>query len=467
MSEPIRYGTRQARGLLLATVLASAIVLLDSTVVNVALPVLQRELQCGLSALQWIVDAYLLTLSALLLLGGSLGDRLGRRRVFIWGLAWFGVASILCAAAPSAGFLIAARALQGVGGALLVPGSLAILRGAMSDDDAARAIGVWAGLSGVSTAIGPPLGGWLIGISSWRIIFLLNVPLIAVALWATRFVPEQRAPGGRLDAPGALAAALGLGGSLYALIEGPARGFGDPSVIAAIALGAASSAAFVVIEARSEQPMLPLHLFRSRAFAGANATTLGVYFGLGGAMFLLVLELQRVLGFSALKSGLATAPLTVLLLVLSPVAGRLAGAFGPRPLMAAGPLLAAAGLWMLSLLRPTSGYAADVLPGLIVLGVGLASTVAPLTAAVLGAVDRDHAGIASGVNNAVARVASLLAVAALPLAGGMVGSTSDVDSLASGYGPAMRAAAVICALGGVCAALTIPSKKSGRAMRSS
>jgi EmrB/QacA subfamily drug resistance transporter len=440
--------TARGRGVLLATVLGSGMAFLDSTVINVALPVLGRELHAGIAGLQWTIDAFLLTLTSLLLLGGSLGDALGRRKMFVAGLVWFTVASMACGLAPSIGALIAARAVQGAGAALLVPGSLAVLRASFADEEQGPAIGAWAGLSGVTTAIGPLLGGWLITAWSWRAIFFLNLPLAAAAIWAAlRCIPESRTPGRvRIDLPGAAAATLGLGGCVYALIEAPARG---PGVAAAAILGAASLAAFVWIEARSPNPMLPLDLFRSRQFSGANAATLAVYFALSGATFLLIIHLQKVLGYSPLAAGAALTPITLLLLVLSTPAGKLASRVGYRAPMTAGPLIAAAGVALLSQVGRQSSYVSGILPGTAVLGLGLAATVAPLTTAVLAGAQERHAGVAAAVNTAISRLAGLLAVALLPLLAGI--AAADAASLAAGFPRAMWICAATCAAGGLCA----------------
>jgi EmrB/QacA subfamily drug resistance transporter len=440
--------TARGRGVLLATVLGSGMAFLDSTVINVALPVLGRELHAGIAGLQWTIDAFLLTLTSLLLLGGSLGDALGRRKMFVAGLVWFTVASMACGLAPSIGALIAARAVQGAGAALLVPGSLAVLRASFADEEQGPAIGAWAGLSGVTTAIGPLLGGWLITAWSWRAIFFLNLPLAAAAIWAAlRCIPESRTPGRvRIDLPGAAAATLGLGGCVYALIEAPARGPGDA---AAATLGAASLAAFVWIEARSPNPMLPLDLFRSRQFSGANAVTLAIYFALGGATFLLIIHLQKVLGYSPLAAGAALTPITLLLLVLSTPAGKLASRVGYRAPMTAGPLIAAAGVALLSQVGRQSSYVSGILPGTAVLGLGLAATVAPLTTAVLAGAQERHAGVAAAVNTAISRLAGLLAVALLPLLAGI--AAADAASLAAGFPRAMWICAATCAAGGLCA----------------
>ncbi|WP_242344895.1 DHA2 family efflux MFS transporter permease subunit [Anaeromyxobacter terrae] len=460
MREAVRYGSRAGRGVLLVAVLGSGLAFLDSTVVNVILPVLGRELGAGLSALQWTLDGYLLTLSALLLPGGALGDRYGRRRVFTIGLAWFAVASLLCGLAPSAGALVVFRAVQGVGAALLVPGSLALLRSCFAPEDQGRAIGAWAGLSGVTTALGPLLGGWLAEAVSWRAVFLVNLPIAALGIWAAvRFVPESRAPvARRLDVAGAVLAALGLGAVTYALIE--ATGGGGARVTVAALAGLVALGAFVLVE-RRPSAMLPLSLFRSLQFTGANAATLALYFGLGGATFLLMLQLQRGLGWSPLASGAALLPLTACILVLSPWSGRLAGRVGNRPLMAAGALVAGVGLALLSRAQPGVSYLSGVLPGVATLGVGLGLAVAPLTAAALSAVEAERAGVASGVNNAVARAAGLLAVAVLPLAAGIGPADVASGQLTEGFRRAMAISAALCGVGGALAWATVERGHGG------
>ena len=443
MSIALRSG--QGRGVLLATVLGSGIAFMDGTVINVALPTLERELHASLAGLQWTVDAYLLLLGALVLSGGTLGDRLGRRRVFVAGMSWFGVASALCAAAPSIGFLVVARALQGIGAALLVPGSLALLRASIDKRDQGRAIGAWSGLSGVTTAIGPLVGGWLVTLN-WRLVFLLNLPLVALAIWAAlRFIPESRGSAARIDLPSSLTAALGLGGIVFALIEWPAVG-ASGAVLACGAAGLAGLAAFFVLEARLPAPMMPLRVFRSLAFSAANAVTFAVYFGIGGAFFVLALQLQQTLRYTPFAAGAAFTPVTLLLLALSPSAGRLAQRIGPRLPMTAGPLVAGAGLLLGERIVPGATYAGAVLPCTVVLGLGLAATVAPLTSTALSALEPELAGAASGVNNAVARVAGLFAVAVLPLASGMAHGT-----LAAAFPRAMAIAAATCAAGGAIA----------------
>jgi EmrB/QacA subfamily drug resistance transporter len=450
----IRFGTPRGRWVIAATVLGSGIAFLDSTVVNVALPAIGRDLHTDVAGLQWTVDAYLVTLTALLLLGGSLGDRLGRKRVFVVGLVAFTVASVVCAFAPNAPFLAFARAFQGAGGALLVPGSLAILAAVFHDADRGRAIGAWSGLSGVASALGPFVGGWFVDAVSWRLVFLINVPLAAIAIFVTlKHVPETRAATEvPLDAAGAVLASVGLAATCWALIEG-AGGFDAPQFIAAT-IGVAAIVAFLVVETRSSHPMLPLGLFRSRQFTGANITTLAVYGALGGALFLIVLELQLKLGYSALEAGASLLPVTVLMLLLSARMGALAQRIGPRLPMTVGPMVVALGMLLLARVQPGSSYLTTVFPGAVVFGLGLSMTVAPLTATVLAAVDEDELGVASGVNNAAARLASLLAVAVLPSVVHL-DTTLPAGVFTDRVGVALRICAGLCALGGVVAYATV------------
>lgn len=446
-----------ARWLVAAAVLGSGIAFLDSTVVNVALPAIGRDLGAGMAGQQWVLDGYLLSLSALLLAGGAAGDRYGRRRVFVVGLAIFTVASVACGLSPSVGWLIAARLLQGVGAAALVPGSLALIDVGIRHDDRAQAVGIWAGMSGVTSALGPFIGGWLVDAASWRWVFLLNVPLAVAAAWITiRHVRESRAApaAGRADLAGAVAVMIGLGGVIYPLIEVPSRGW-TPVAVAAAALGVVALVAFVVIELRVQAPLLQFGLFRSRQFSGANLTTFAVYAALGGALFLLALQLQQSLHYSALLAGVATLPTTVIMLIGSPWAGALAQRTGPRLPMTVGPLIAAAGLALMARIVPGVSYLAVVLPAVVVFGVGLMVTVTPLTAAVLSAVPESQAGTASGVNNAVARLAGLLAVAVLPVAAGIRSGAGE--PLGHGYVTAMLIAAAVAGCGGVIAAVTIRS----------
>ena len=456
----LRLKTAAGRWVIFATVLGTGIVFLDGTVVNIALPTIGRDFGASLETLQWTATAYLLTLSALILSGGSLGDRLGRRRVFVVGAVWFAGASLLCALAPTAGVLIAARALQGVGGALLTPGSLAIIQASFHPEDRAQAIGLWSGLSGVSLAIGPFLGGWLIQAASWRLIFLINVPPIAAVIWvALRHVPESRDPNatGRIDVAGSALAALGLGGLIYGLIAGPNSGWSSPAVLTSLIGGAVVLAAFVALELKRPDPMLPLGMFRVRQFSGANLTTFAVYGALGGALFLVPLQLQQVLGYSPLASGVALLPVTIVMLLLSGRAGRLSQRIGPRLPMTVGPLVAGAGLALLSRVGPGATYIGAFLPAILVFSFGLVLTVAPLTAAVLSAAPSAHAGVASAVNNAVARAAGLIAVAALPAAAGITASSyADPAAFSSGFSTAVLIAGGIAAVGGLIALVTIP-----------
>ncbi|QBI20635.1 DHA2 family efflux MFS transporter permease subunit [Egibacter rhizosphaerae] len=458
---PVRLGTAAGRWVLATTILASGLAFLDATTVNVALPAIDRDLDAGFAGLQWTVDAYLLALSALLLLGGALGDRFGRKRVFVVGLWWFTIASRACGLAPTASALVAARALQGLGAALLVPGSLAIVSAAFGPAQRGRAIGTWTGLSGVSTAAGPLLGGLLVDTATWRWIFLLNVPGALLALWAARHVPETRDPQrARLDVAGSLLAVAALGGIVYALIEGPARGWGQPLVAGLGLAGLAALGALVVVERRVAQPMLPPTLFRSRSFVAANVVTLLVYAALTGATFLVAVHLQATLGWSALSAGAALVPITVMLVLLSPRMGELVGRVGPRWLLTVGSLTAGGGLALLTRIEADVGYLGGVFPGVLTFGVGLATVVAPLTTTVLTAAPDTLAGTASGVNNAVARTAGLLAVALLPLAGGISGD--GLEGLAEGFGRAMLAAAGLCAAAAVVAwcAIRDPERSS-------
>ena len=456
----MRVGTPAGRWVLAGTVLGSGMAFLDATVVNVALPAIGRDLGAGLSGLQWTLDAYLLTLSALLLLGGALGDRYGRRRVLEAGLVAFTAASVLCGLAPTLGTLVAARAVQGIGGALLVPGSLALLSATFAPEDRSPAVGAWSGLAGAFSAIGPFLGGWLVDAVSWRLVFLINLPVAAVTLWIVRaHVPESRdeavaVSGSRLDLPGAAAATVGLAGVVFALIEGSAHG-ASPMVVGAAVAGVGALAAFPVIERDRPEPLVPMELFRSAQFSGANATTFAVYGAFSGALFLFVVLLQQEMGYSALEAGSAMLPVTMLLLVLSPRAGRLGQRVGPRLPMTAGPLVAGMGLLVLSGVEPGTSYPTGILPAVVVFGIGLALTVAPLTAAVMGAVDERHLGVGSGVNNAVARVAGLLSVALLPLVAGLSGVDPGEPGFVAGVGDALRIAAAVCAAGGMVAFVSV------------
>ncbi|WP_229068153.1 DHA2 family efflux MFS transporter permease subunit [Actinoplanes sp. DH11] len=459
---PLRYRSAAGRWVLLATVLGSSLAFIDATVVNIALPAIGRDLGSDAAGLQWTINGYALSLASLILLGGSLGDRFGRRRVFLVGVTWFAVASLLCGLAPTVELLVAARVLQGVGGALLTPGALAILEASFAPEDRAKAIGAWSGLGGIGGALGPFLGGWLVEIGSWRYIFLINVPVAALVLWvAARHVPESRNPSAArsFDVLGLVTGAAGLGGLTYGFTAWPANGPGDPVVLLSLAVGVAGMVAFVVAERRSAYPMLPLEIFRSKAFSGANLVTFLVYAANGGVFFLVVVNLQVVAGFSPLVSGLAMLPVTALMLLLSARAGALGQRIGPRIPMTAGPFVCAAALAWLAMVDADASYWADVLPPVIVFGLGLSLLVAPLTATALGALDDAYAGIASGVNNAVARAAGLLSVAVLPLAAGLgAGSLTDPVTLAPVYRNTMLICAGLMAAGGVLAWFLVPDR---------
>ena len=458
-SEGLAFSSTQGRWVIAATVLGSGIASLDATVVGIALPTIARSFHSGVGTLQWVVTGYALTLAAFLLLGGSLGDRLGRKRVFSLGVIWFALASVCCAVAPSAGFLIAARILQGVGGALLAPASLAILQASFRADDRSRAIGAWSGLGGVAAAAGPLVGGYLIAAGSWRFVFLINIPLSLVVLAVTaRHVPESHDPttAGRVDAGGAALAVLFLGGLTYGLIEGPGRGWTSPLVVAALLVAVVAGPAFLWLEHAERHPMLPLELFRSLQFSGANAVTFVVYGALGGALFLLPIELQVVSHYSPLESGLSLLPVTLVMLIFSARSGQLAARIGPRLQMSVGPLVVGAGLLLLVRATHGTGYVTYVLPAVLLFAVGLAITVAPLTSTAMGAAPAEHAGVASAVNNVVARAAGLLAVAVLPLVAGLTGATAlQPAHFAAGFRVAVVVAGLTCAAGGALAVATI------------
>ena len=459
MSEPIRLGTAAGRGVLATTILGSGMVFLDSTIANVATRKIGEEFNAGFGALQWVQNGYLLPLASLILLGGSLGDRLGRRRVFLIGVAWFAGASLLCAVAPNIEILIAARALQGVGGALLTPGSLAIISASFAPDDRAAAVGAWSGLGGVATAIGPFLGGWLVQDVSWRWAFAINLPFaVAVIFLGMKYVPETRAVSRatRLDIPGTLLVAGGLGALTYGTTTAGSTGWHAEAWIIT-AVGLALLAGFVIVERDEKQPLVPLGLFANRAFSGANIMTFMTYGALGAVLFVLVLHLQISAGYGALAAGTATLPITILMMFLSARSGALAARIGPRLQMIAGPLICAAGL-LLTLRIDTHhhNYLTDVLPGLIVFGLGLSTFVAPLTATVMGTAPPDQVGVASGVNNAVARAASLLAVAILPPLAGLHGdSYRNPDVMVHGYRVVTLSSVVMLVVAAVVVAMTV------------
>jgi EmrB/QacA subfamily drug resistance transporter len=455
----LSYSSVPGRWLLAVTVLGSGIASLDATVVNIALPTIGRDFHTGIAALQWVINGYTLTLAAFLLIGGSLGDRFGRRKLYLIGIVWFALASAACGLAPGAGFLIAARVLQGVGAALLTPGSLAILEASFVPADRARAIGAWSGLSGVAVAAGPLVGGSLISAASWRWIFFINVPIaVAVVALGIRHVPESRDPRatGKIDYAGALAGVVFLTGITFAFIEAPALGWSSPAVLAMALVGVLGLAAFLVRERRAASPMLPLSIFAERQFAATNAVTFLVYAALVGATFLLPVVLQVVWGYSPLASGLALLPLTIILLALSARSGQLATRIGPRLQMSAGPVVVGAGLARLTLVTSGSNYVVYVLPAVVVFALGLAITVAPLTATAMSSAPAELSGIASAVNNDVARFGGLLAVAVLPALAGITGTVYlHPDALAAGFRTAALISGATCAAGGVLAAFTI------------
>jgi EmrB/QacA subfamily drug resistance transporter len=429
---------------LIACILGSGIATLDGSVVNVALPSIQRALGGGLAAQQWVVNGYLLTLGSLILIGGSLGDLFGERRVFALGVAGFGVASLGCALAPTIAALVALRALQGVAGALLVPSSLAVIVNTFPGDERGAAIGSWTAWGAISAVIGPLAGGELLAIASWRWIFLVNVPLavgcVSLILFAIPPAPARRADARRIDFLGALLCAAGLGGPVFALIEQPRLGWSSVAVLAPLIAGVALLAAFMIYESRVRDPMLPLRLFRRRNFSAGNVETFSMYAGLSILFFFLILFLQQVGGYTPLQSGLATLPVTLVMFLLSRRFGALADRFGPRFFMGAGPLVAAVGLVLFQRIGVHVDYLGAVLPAQLVFALGLAMTVAPLTAAVLAGSEQ-QAGIASGVNNAIARVAGLLGTAAVGAAvAASFGSRLDSGLSSTVLGSAARAA---------------------------
>jgi EmrB/QacA subfamily drug resistance transporter len=453
----VRMGTPPGRAVIAAAVLGSGMAFLDGSVVNVALRSIGEDLGASLAELQWITNGYLLSLSSLILLGGSLGDRFGRRRIFVVGTVWFAAASLLCGLAPNPEILIAARVLQGVGGALLTPGSLAMIQGAFAHDDRAAAIGAWSGLGSIAGAIGPFVGGALVQYADWRWIFLVNLPLAAVTvLIAVRAVPETRDPHAsrHFDVVGAALAAAALGGATYALIE-----WGGRAAWVAVLVAVLAAVGFVVVEHREREPMLALGIFRDRTFSASNAMTLLVYGALGAMGFFVTIQLQTVSGYGALAAGTAFVPMTIVMLLLASRGGRLAQRIGPRIPMTVGPVVMALGVALMMRIGVDVSYVRDVLPAVLVFGLGLALMVAPLTATVLAAAPEEHAGIASGVNNAVARAGALFAVAALPVVVGLSGDDyADPASFDAAYGMAITICVVLLLAGGALAWLTIPSR---------
>jgi EmrB/QacA subfamily drug resistance transporter len=451
----LRFDSPAGRWVVAAAVLGSGMATLDATVVNVALPSIARDLGADFGGLQWVVTGYTLTLASLLLVGGSLGDRFGRRRTFVCGVVWFAAASVLCAAAPNATVLVAARLLQGVGGALLTPGSLAVISASFHPDDRGRAVGAWSGLGGIAAALGPFLGGWLVQSASWRWIFLLNLPLAAVVVAvAVRHVPESSDPSANakpVDVVGALAGSIGLAMTTYGLIQ---------RTVPLAAGGVGVLAAFAVIEARRDNPMLPLDLFANRVFSAINALTFVIYGALGAVLFLISLTLQVGLGYPALRAGASLLPITVVMLALSSRSGALAGRIGPRLPLTLGPVVIGAGLVLLVRVQPGRPYASTVLPALVVFALGLALTVAPLTATVLAAAETRRAGVASAVNNAVARAGGLLAVASLPLLAGFdPKGRLEPAAVVHGLHAVAQVGAAACLVAGALGYVTMPSRR--------
>jgi EmrB/QacA subfamily drug resistance transporter len=453
----VRSASPAGRAVLLATILGSGVAFLDGTVVNVALPRIALSLGAGFSTMQWVLDAYLLSLGALVLVGGALGDVLGRKRVFLVGLIGFGLTSAVCGAAPNAPVLIAGRAVQGIAAALLVPGSLSLITSSIAREDRDRAIGRWSSLAALTGGVGPFLGGWLIDVASWRWVFLINLPLIAVAVAVTvRHVPEshddvvRKAGWSRLDLPGAALIAAALALLVLPLIESRAAS----GVRLALFVGSAIAfIGFLLTERRTALPMLPLELFRGRAFTVAQVVTFVVYGALGGSLFLLAVELQTGMGFSPLEAGAATAPITVMLMLFSARIGALLPRIGARPLLSAGPLVAGAGLLLLTRAVPGASYLSGVLPGLLVFSTGMCLVVTPITATALSSVGPAHAGLASGVNNAVARIAGLIAVAVLPV---IAGTGASTVLPVHGFRVAMVVTASLAAAGGLIALVGLP-----------
>ncbi len=438
--------SRRQRLTLVAAILGSGVATIDGTIVNVALPAIERDLGGGLPSQQWVSNGYLLTLASLILIGGSLGDIYGERRVFAIGVGAFGVLSVACALAPTIGVLIAARALQGAAGALLTPSSLAVIVAAFPGKERGAAIGAWTAWGGIASIAGPLAGGWILDQASWRWIFALNVPLVLVTLVLVRSAMPQRgrAPGRRVDFVGAALCVLGLGGLVFALIEEPRYSWADPAIFLPLAFGVAGLAAFAAYERRAAQPMLKLELFGRRNFAVGNLETLTMYAGLAILFFFLVIFLQQVAGYSALRSGLTTVPVTIMMFALSRRFGALADRYGPRLFMGAGPLVAAAGILLLLRVGMHVSYLGDLLPGLLVFSLGLSMTVAPLTATVLADADETDAGIASAINNAVARVAGLVGISVI---GVVVASRLTGDTFGANEQSvrAFHEAIVICA----------------------
>jgi EmrB/QacA subfamily drug resistance transporter len=466
---PVSKGTeaKSERWVLAASILGSSMAFIDGTVVNVALPVLQKALGATATQVQWVVESYALALAALLLMGGVLADKVGRRRIFAAGVTLFALASAGCALAPNIDWLIAARAVQGLGGALLVPTSLALLGAGFPADRRGQAIGKWSAFSAAGAGVGPVLGGWLIQVASWRWVFWINIPIAIATLAITlRFVPESRdEKARRLDLPGAALATLGLGGLVFGLLEASRLGFVHPAILTGLIGGALMLAGFVLVEERSPEPMVPLDLFHSRTFAGANLLTLLLYAALGGAFFFVPFDLIQVHDYSPTAAGAAMLPLIVLLSLLSSWAGRLADRYGVRRPLIIGPLIAAAGFALLALPGTSGSYWTTFFPGMVVLGLGMSGTVAPLTTAVMTSAGRERAGVASGINNAVSRTAALLSIAIFGLVAYQRFGRSLADRL-DGLGISPEIRERLWRERGKLAALTVPGSLPDQLRRS-
>ncbi len=458
-STDLHLASARGKWVLTATVLGSAMAQLDATVVGIAQPAIGKDFHAQIAGLQWVSAGYLLTVAGLILLAGALCDRYGRRKIFVIGVAWFAIASLFCAIAPNIGLLIAARALQGVGGALLTPGSLAILEASFAPKERGRVIGAWSGLGGVATALGPFVGGFLITAVSWRLIFLINVPIAVAVIFITlRQVPETRDPNatGYIDIAGSALTVLALVGISYGLIQGSSGHWDSPVVLGALLIGAIALVAFIVVELNVHAPIVPLDIFKSRQFSATNAVTLLIYGMLGGMFFLMPIELQQVSHYSPTAAGASLLPVTFMMFALSSRSGALSARIGPRLQMTTGPLIVAAGLALFARIDSGGNYLVEVLPAVLVFGFGLAITVAPLTATAMSSAPAERSGLASAVNNTVARTGSLLAIALLPAVAGITGDSYLHPAVfETGFQHAAFIAAILCGAGGVLAAATI------------
>lgn len=454
------YMTKQQRLVLIISILASFVAFLDGSVVNVALPAIAHELGGGLTTQQWVIDAYAITLGSLMLVAGSLSDLFGRKKVLLAGLIGFGITSIMCAAAPTSEFLIISRGLQGIAGALLVPSSLALIISAFSGNGEAKAIGTWTAWTGISFVIGPLVGGILVDSGSWRYIFAINILPIALTIFLMRSLDlhEKIRATAHIDLWGAVLCTIGLGAPVYALIEQAHYGWSSPFIAAPLIIGVMALVAFLWHERRTPTPLLPLELFQTRNFAVGNIATIAIYGGLSVATFLITVFVQQIGKFTALEAGLALLPVTIIMFFLSPRFGALAGKYGPRLFMGIGPIVAGIGFLLMLGTDPPINYLTDLLPGVIVFGVGLSITVAPLTAAILGSIDPAHAGIGSAINNAVSRVAGLLAVATVGI---VVGSTLNVQ----GFQRGIIAMAALLVIGGIISIIGIQNPRSPKPLK--